>query len=83
MDFQKSSLGIFLHELLRSIVHVGVFKKCTVTCVMTGKMDFLVLKKLEFLAGQTDLFFLMFLLSLYVMDVTVRLMCCISSACLP
>lgn len=61
---------------------MGIFKKCTVTCVMSRKMDFLALKKLEFLAGQTDFFFLMFLLSLYVMDVTVRLMCCISSACL-
>lgn len=36
---------------------MGIFKKCTVTCNTTRKMDFVALKQLKFLAGQNDVGF--------------------------
>lgn len=44
------------------------------------KNGFFSLKELRFLAGQT--FFLCFFLRVDVLDVTVRLICCVGSACL-
>ena len=76
----KKSSWIFLCKLLWSVVHVDTFKKCTVTVLWQGKCILLLWRSSKFLLAK--LIFFAVLLSLDVMGVAVRSMCCVGRVCL-